>query len=748
MKNRFKSMISLIVSVALLTLTIQIVPLQAEEDPINENYDEGSVIVVTKEEAVVVEVDHDEDIEEVIEKYEEDPDVLYAQKNYIYELMEDTYSNDTMFTEQWHLSGSSGFVRAWKYGKTNKQIKVAVIDTGVNMNHEDLKGVINKEASYDFVNETDEVVDVQGHGTHVAGIVAAETNNNLGVSGVSYNAELLIYQVFYKNATGSYITNSFYTLQAYNKAINDGARVINMSLGGYGENNYDYLLEDAINQAQAKGIVTVCAGGNGDNGVPSTEKIFPGDLEACISVTGTDENDVRNNSYDYNEYKDIAAPGVRIFSTLRSGDYGTNSGTSMASPAVAGTIALMLSVNPGLSVGEVKEILYNTAIDLGAKGRDDYYGHGLVNAEAALKKTWESVHGPTITPVDTINLSVKNVTLTVGESKSLTATILPTDATDKTISWSSSNQNIAAIDSAGKITAKAAGNATITAKSTNGKTDTCAITVKSPTVEITGIGLDKTSITVNRGNSVAITASIYPSNTTKDKTISWKSSNTKVATINSTGTVKAVEKGTATITATSSNGKTANCQISVVLPTLFSDVKEGDWYYDSIDFVNTKGVMTGLNTKTFGVSDDMTREQFALVLYRMEGKPGVTYSNKFSDVSPGLWYTDAVIWASNCGIVTGYDNGKYGTGDGITREQMATMMVRYANYKKFTVGNKKTYNSFPDYKRVSAFADDAMKWAYGNGIITGDNGRINPQGNAVRAVAATILMRFMKLYSM
>ncbi|MCI7180520.1 MAG: S-layer homology domain-containing protein [Schaedlerella sp.] len=183
---------------------------------------------------------------------------------------------------------------------------------------------------------------------------------------------------------------------------------------------------------------------------------------------------------------------------------------------------------------------------------------------------------------------------------------------------------------------------------------------------------------------------------------------------------------------------------------VFADVKSGEWYYDSVRYVNSNGLMTGLNATTFGPTQSLARAQFAVILHRMNNMPEVTYTAKFPDVPDGVWYTDAILWASSTGVVTGYsDTGRFGPSDNINREQMAVMMYRYAKYMNYDISQKADFSNFSDAERVNEFAKEAMQWAVGTGIITGkDNGtRLDPQGNASRAECATIIMRFVEKYN-
>ena len=170
----------------------------------------------------------------------------------------------------------------------------------------------------------------------------------------------------------------------------------------------------------------------------------------------------------------------------------------------------------------------------------------------------------TTVDVEKVSLNKSATTLTEGESETLTATITPSNATgDKTVKWSSSNEVVAAVDSNGKVTAKKAGTAVITATSSNGKTAGCTVTVKQKEIAITGIGLNKSTTSLTEGESETLTATITPSNATGDKTVKWSSSNEAVAVVDSNGKVTAKKAGTAVITATSSNGKSASCTVTV-----------------------------------------------------------------------------------------------------------------------------------------------------------------------------------------
>ena len=176
----------------------------------------------------------------------------------------------------------------------------------------------------------------------------------------------------------------------------------------------------------------------------------------------------------------------------------------------------------------------------------------------------------------------------------------------------------------------------------------------------------------------------------------------------------------------------------------FKDVKESDWFYEAVSYAVENGLMSGMSEDIFAPNTPLTREMLAVVLYNVEGQPESTEANTFTDVKGDMWYTDAILWANENGIVAGYDNGAYGVGDLITREQFATILYRYAQFKGYdTTQGGMAVREFSDYENISDYARPAMAWAVNAGIMGGmDDGTLNPQGKATRAEAATMLMNF------
>ena len=176
----------------------------------------------------------------------------------------------------------------------------------------------------------------------------------------------------------------------------------------------------------------------------------------------------------------------------------------------------------------------------------------------------------------------------------------------------------------------------------------------------------------------------------------------------------------------------------------FKDVKERDWFYEAVSYAVENGLMSGMSEDIFAPNTPLTREMLAVVLYNVEGQPESAGVNPFTDVKADIWYTDAILWANENGIVAGYDNSAYGVGDLITREQFATILYRYAQFKGYdTTQGGMAVREFSDYESISDYARPAMAWAVNAGIMGGmDDGTLMPQGKATRAEAATMLMNF------
>ncbi|MHB1406494.1 MAG: S8 family serine peptidase [Desulfitobacteriaceae bacterium] len=288
--------------------------------------------------------------------------------------------SDPGYKDQWSLD-KAGVPKAWELGATGEGITIAVIDTGVDTNHPDLKDKL--VPGYNAITgSTDSkyIRDNNGHGTHVAGIAAAARNSE-GIVGVAYNAKIMPIKAMdrYGEGTDDVIADGIVW------AADHGAQIINLSLGS---DNQGDILKEAIAYARAQGSLITAAAGNlqGDN--TDTAGIdYPAADPDVIAVTATDQNDKIASFSKTGPQAVLAAPGVNIlsdyWSSSRSG-YAYSDGTSMASPFVAGVAALVWSKHPDWSAEQVRTVLETSAADLGPAGRDDSYGYGRINADWAV----------------------------------------------------------------------------------------------------------------------------------------------------------------------------------------------------------------------------------------------------------------------------------------------------------------------------------------------------------------------------
>ncbi|MGN0073042.1 MAG: S8 family serine peptidase [Coriobacteriales bacterium] len=387
------------------------------------DYAEDQILVTYsgKDQAELVQLDEGESVQDALEDAIDDSMVTAAQPNYRYRLLDTVTSSSTLGTaaassasasassdplssSQYYLdawdpsftsSCGANVSAAWELVQTQRSVTVAVIDTGVQLSHTDLNANIDTEHMATVTRYQELQVgtmdDQDGHGTHVAGIIAASAGNGVGVAGVSANAQLLPINVFYQ-LRGESMCDTASVVRAFqylDELVESGQltnlHVVNLSLGSYSAGAEDKLLQEEIAHMRSEHqVLTVCAGGNGDDrGNALTEASYPADFSECVSVTALNEDGTNASWSDYNAYKDISAPGVNILSTFSdeyasyclassstkkyvkqsaaNNSYGYLEGTSMSSPIVAGIAALLWAAYPQLTVGDAVTALTSTA---------------------------------------------------------------------------------------------------------------------------------------------------------------------------------------------------------------------------------------------------------------------------------------------------------------------------------------------------------------------------------------------------
>lgn len=311
----------------------------------------------------------------LLKQLQADPNVVYAELNCVETTLEDA-PNDPDFGKQYAPQITQA-PKGWAINAGNPDVLVAVVDTGIDYKHPDLAAKLVK--GYNVIAGNDQVTDGHGHGTHCTGIAGALTNNGVGMAGIAPNNKFFGVKVLSDEGSGT-------TADVCNgiiKAADMGAKVISMSLGGSGGQQ---AKQDAVNYALGKDVAVVAAMGNNGQEV----KMFPGACDGVISVGSTDQADKRSSFSNFGAWISVTAPGTKIWSTLPTGSsqmgsmYGMASGTSMATPAVAGLAALVRSQFPSLTQTQVKARIEATADDIGPKGFDKEYGHGRINVYKAL----------------------------------------------------------------------------------------------------------------------------------------------------------------------------------------------------------------------------------------------------------------------------------------------------------------------------------------------------------------------------
>ncbi|WP_127508195.1 S8 family peptidase [Paenibacillus humicus] len=297
--------------------------------------------------------------------------------------------NDRLYSDyQWNLPSIEAEL-GWNLSKGSDAVKVAVLDTGVQADHPDLTGKL--EPGTNIVTSGSKPDDDVGHGTHVTGIIAATVNNGEGVAGLTWYNKIMPVKVLDSSGAGS----TYSVAQGLIWATDHGAKVINMSLGNYASAEF---LHDAIKYAYDRDVVLIAASGNDNTDRPGYPAAYP----EVFAVASTDSKGQKSSFSNFGDYIDVAAPGDSIASTYPGSQYAALSGTSMASPHVAALAALIRSRNPDLTNVQVMDIMRRTAIDLGAKGKDSYFGYGQIDIDKALREA-----GKTAQPLQAFPEQVK-----------------------------------------------------------------------------------------------------------------------------------------------------------------------------------------------------------------------------------------------------------------------------------------------------------------------------------------------------
>jgi len=424
-------------------------------------------------------------------------------------------TNDTYYGSEWHLAKTAA-PSAWDYA-TGSGVTVAILDSGVDASHPDLAGRL--VAGWNFYDNSSNTADVYGHGTKVAGVVAAVGNNATGVVGVAFNAKIMPVRVTDTSGTA--------TLSAFSSgltwAADHGAKVANLS---FPVQSSSTVISAAQYFRNKGGVVMNSAGNYGTlDSTPASD--------ALVTVSATESTDVVATWSSYGPAVDLAAPGSGIWTTVAGGGYGSVSGTSFSSPLTAGVAALVLARNPALSPAQVVDVLKTTAVDLGTAGVDNYYGAGRVNAYGAVVKASQVAAADTAAPTVAIsspangasvsgvvsvnasasdNVGVTNVELYVNNVRVASDAVAPYGFgwDSSALAGTTATLTAKAYDAAGNVGATSVSVQVVAAGTVSADTTPPVVTLTNPAngAVVSGMVTVSTSATDNSG-AAGITQSLY-----------------------------------------------------------------------------------------------------------------------------------------------------------------------------------------------------------------------------------------------
>jgi thermitase len=457
------------------------------------------------------------------------PNIKFAEPDAL--VHSDFVPNDPYYPNEWH-EAKLGASTAWNVS-TGSGVTVAILDSGIDSTHPDLAGQL--VPGWNFYDNNSNTSDVYGHGTEVAGTVAAIGNNSIGVAGIAFGAKLMPVRVTDTNGWASISALA----SGLTWAADHGAKVANMS---FAVQSYSTILSAAQYFINKGGVVMNSAGNTGTLDTTTASS-------ALVSVSATDSTDTVTSWSSYGPYVDVSAPGAGIWTTTMGGGYSSVSGTSFSSPLTAGVAALMMAANPKLAPSQIVGMLESTAVDLGAAGYDYYYGYGRINAAAAVAAAAQGAASDTTPPTVSIasptgGTVTGNVSVSVAASDNVGVThvdllvngaLLASDTTAPYLfSWNSSalagtsvSLTARAYDAAGNSASSQTVTVTV-ASAVTADTTPPTVSIASPTG---GTVSSVVAVSVNASDNVGVTrvdllvnGTLLASDTASPYAFSWDSS--------------------------------------------------------------------------------------------------------------------------------------------------------------------------------------------------------------------------------
>ena len=408
---------------------------------------------------------------------------------------------------------------------------------------------------------------------------------------------------------------------------------------------------------------------------------------------------------------------------------------------------------------EDKAVTLPDGVDLTIKPLGDAdIDTGAVKLEDSNGQKVEIGENGQLTPAEInvtgVELDKTTLSLVEGTTGSLTATVAPENATDTTVTWASDNPSVAAVDQSGKITAVSEGTATITVTTTDGGfSDNCAVTVTAKAVTVTFEGADVDPITVLPGTEIELPT---PDDTRDEIFRYWTVEGDPIGTRYYGGETVEITEDVTFVANWKDNSYIPIPPTQPTKPTKpaepdepdepeepveselpFTDVDVDDTFYEAVKYVSENGLMTGVDTTAFAPYNEFTRAQVATILYRLEKEPAVEFAATFPDVQENQWFASAVLWGNAKGILLGHDTGKFGPDDGVTFEQMLTILYRYAALKGYDTAARADVSGF----ECSDYAAEAVSWAMAHGMVSAADGAAL-KAPAARCQVAQVLAVF------
>lgn len=392
-----------------------------------------------------------EEAKSASEKLSADAAVIFCEQDSICTIHDTAGGEAAVSYKSWGTTrvGADEYMNSLPDASALHEVVVAVIDTGIDVDHPFLGGRI-KDGGWDFVNNDSDPDDDNSHGSHCSGIITDATKSNVKILPVKV-----------MNAKGSGSVSVIVEGMMY--AVDSGADIISMSLGGGGDKE---LYTDAVTYARNKNVPCVVSAGNSRYDL-NLFSIYPAKIPDAITVSSSNEGDAFSSSFsNYGAVIDLCAPGENILSAVPGGKFGLKSGTSMSTPLVAAGAALLKSTDISLTPDEICAELCKKASDRGIPGEDDYFGAGMLNLRAYQG-------------IQSMSFETSAITLETYDYEEVCLNFYPEYPSDSTVTYTCSNEEVAFVNSFGRITGLKAGTAVITAVSTQGGfTDTLTVTVK------------------------------------------------------------------------------------------------------------------------------------------------------------------------------------------------------------------------------------------------------------------------------